>query len=60
MLTKPTSIIAQVEASGVPVAPTGGTIEVLSTQWQIAVLCTFSEESLSIGDVPVALCPSEA
>jgi hypothetical protein len=24
MLTKPTSIIAQVNASGVPVAPTGG------------------------------------
>jgi hypothetical protein len=44
MLTKPTSIIAQVDASGAPVAPTGGTIEVLSTQWQIAVLCTFAEE----------------
>jgi hypothetical protein len=44
MLTKPTSIIAQVDASGVPVAPMGGTIEVLSTQWQIPVLWTVSEE----------------
>jgi hypothetical protein len=43
MLTKPTSIIAQVDASGAPAAPMGGTIEVLSAQRQIAVLCTFSE-----------------